>query len=258
MKLNTGTQIPDIGFGTWQIEDGEAVIDAVSRAIDLGYRLIDTAKIYDNEKGVGRAIDGSDIPRDELFVTTKLWNGDQGYGTALDAFDQSLDRLALDFIDLYLIHWPGRDSKKRLDSWRALSEIYGSGRARAVGVSNFGVKHLEEILKNSKLTPAVNQIELHPFIYEQQRPVLDFCKQQGIVVEAYSPLARGGVNHPTLSKIADIYHKSPAQIMLRWATQQGTVPLPKSETPRRIKENIQIFDFELSDKDMQQINNLSN
>ncbi len=253
----TGAEIPDIGFGPWQIEEGEAVIDAVNYAIDAGYRLIDTAKIYGNERGVGKAVAGSDVAREEIFVTTKLWNGDQGYESALDTFDESLDKLGLDYIDLYLIHWPGHDPGRRQQSWKALCEIYGEGRAKAIGVSNFQIEHLEGLLKDSSVVPTVNQIEFHPFIYEQQKPILDFCQSRGIIVEAYSPLARGGVNHPLLREIAGTYSKSPAQVMLRWAIQHGTVPIPKSETKNRIKENLEVFGFELSSEDMQRIDGLS-
>lgn len=256
IKLNTGAHIPAIGFGTWQIDPWKTA-DAVSAALKMSYRLIDTAKIYGNEHGVGEAVRTSGIDRNDIFVTTKLWNSDQGYDRAKQAFAQSLERLGLDYVDLYLIHWPG--SGERLNSWRALSELYKTGQAKAVGVSNFMVPHLEELLKNSDLVPAVNQVELHPFIYQQVRPVLEFCKEHEIVVEAYSPLARGGsqLNHPAISDVAQRNDVTNAQVMLRWAIQHNTVPIPKSSYPDRMRENLGALDFSLSEEDMFQLDNLS-
>ena len=254
-QLNTGAFMPPIGFGTWQI-DNDAAYDAVLAALHAGYRMIDTARIYNNEVGVGYAIRNSGIARDELFVTTKLWNEDQGYEAALHAFDASLERLGLDYVDLYLIHWPS--SAKRLDSWRALEEIYRSGRARAIGVSNYTVTHLRELLKHTDITPAVNQIELHPLIYDEQLPIVEFCREQGIAVQAYSPLIKqGAVDHPTIVAIAERCGRSPAQVLLRWSIQHGFVPLPRSRNPEHILENIAISTFRLHDDDMRLLDAIS-
>ncbi len=257
IELNNGVYIPKIGFGTWQIVLNGKAETAVKRALDSGYRLIDTARIYGNEKGVGKAINGSTIPRDEIFVTTKLWNSSQGYESALKAFDDSLKRLNLDYIDLYLLHWPV--TGKRLESWRALEEIYGLGKAKSIGVSNFTLKHLEELLKNSNVTPVVNQIEFHPFLYEEQKDLLRHCAEHGIVVEAYSPLAHGGsvMQDELLQKIGEKHGKTSAQVVLRWCVQHGTIPIPKSTSEDHIHENIHIFDFELDNKDMIAIDGLS-
>ncbi|MDB5164031.1 MAG: putative reductase [Candidatus Saccharibacteria bacterium] len=253
--LNNGLVIPAIGFGTWQILLNGKAKNAVAEALKAGYRLIDTAKIYGNEKGVGQAIRESGIPREEIFLTTKLWNSDQGYDSAIDAFDDSLARLGFSYIDLYLIHWPA--TERRHDAWRALQDIYKVGRAKAIGVSNYMVEHLEEVLGESEVVPAVNQIEFHPFVYRRQQPILAFCKAHNIVVEAYSPLARGShLNHPSITEVAKKVGKSNAQVMLRWAIQHDTIPIPKSTNPDRIRENLAVFDFELAKEDMQRLNNL--
>lgn len=257
VKLNTGALMPQIGFGTWKMIPGPQTRNSVKEALRVGYRLIDTARAYLNEKSVGKGIKESGVPREEIFVTTKLWNGDQGYDSALRAFDESLKKLDLEYLDLYLIHWP--KTKTRADSWKALVEIYNSGRAKAVGVSNYTVKHLEELLGSSNVVPAVNQVEFHPFIYNEQKELLEFCHSHGIVFEAYSPLAHAhNMDDTTLRAVAERYGKTPAQVMLRWAIQHGTVPIPKSTHAQRIKENFQVFDFELSAEEMQTINNLSN
>jgi diketogulonate reductase-like aldo/keto reductase len=256
IKLNSGAEMPAIGFGTWQIDDQDEASEAVKTAIEVGYRLIDTARIYGNEQGVGVGIKESGVPREEIFITTKLWNDDQGYESALKAYDASLKRLDLEYLDLYLIHWPATD--KRAESWKALQEIHSKGLAKAIGVSNYTVQHLKELLENSDVIPAVNQIEFHPFIYKEQKEVLEFCKQKGIIVEAYSPLARAqDMENTTLHAVAEHHGKTIAQVMLRWAIQHGTVPIPKSTNPGRIKENFQVFDFELSDEEMKTINALS-
>jgi diketogulonate reductase-like aldo/keto reductase len=256
LKINTEVAIPAIGFGTWQIESQKQAEDSVVEAINVGYRLIDTAKIYGNEEGVGKGIKNSSVGREDLFITTKLWNSDQGYDSALKAFDESLKRLGLEYLDLYLIHWPA--TEKRGESWKALQEIYKSGRSRAIGVSNYTVRHLEELLGSSEVVPAVNQIEFHPFIYEQQKEVLEFCKSKEIVVEAYSPLARARqMENSTLHGVAERHGKTPAQVMLRWAIQHGTVPIPKSTNAERIKENLKVFDFELAGEEIETINRLS-
>lgn len=256
LKLNNAAAMPPIGFGTWQIFPNGRARQAVAAALKTGYRLIDTARIYGNEKGVGQAIRESGLDRSEVFLTTKLWNSNQGYEEAHVAFDASLQRLGLDYVDLYLIHWPV--SGKRLESWRALEEIYQSGRAKSIGVSNFTVRHLEELLAHSKVVPAVNQVEFHPFLYDEQVEILKFCASRGIVVEAYSPLAHGKItDEVVLPPIAKRHGKTPAQIMLRWCVQHGTVPLPKATKPEHINQNIDIFDFELSESEMHQINSLS-
>jgi len=257
LRLNAGNAIPTVGFGTWQLADGSETLRAVRVALDTGYRLIDTAKIYGNEASVGRAIHESPVAREDIFVTTKLWNSDQGYESALKAFAGSLEKLGLEYIDLYLVHWPGDDLQRRGESWQALTDIHGTGKARAIGVSNYDVSQLKEVLKTS-IPPAVNQIELHPFNYAQQKPILDFCKEQGIVLEAYSPLAQARrLEDPVLKEVAARVGKTPAQVMLRWSLQHGAVPTPRSSRPKRIQENFQIFDFELTTSDMKLLDGLS-
>ncbi len=255
VELNTGANMPQIGFGTWQIWLNGSAKKAVLAALEAGYRLIDTAKIYRNEKGVGAALKESGIARQDLFITTKLWNWDQGYDKALKAFDESLDRLQLDYVDLYLIHWPA--TEKRGESWKALEKIYQSGRAKAIGVSNYTVAHLEELLADCQVIPAVNQVEFHPFIWHEQAALLDFCRRKGIVLEAYSPLAQGKLNHPVITDMARSLGKTNGQIMLRWAIQKKTIPIPKSSHPERIRENLQVFDFELSTAQVKQLDDLS-
>lgn len=249
--------MPAIGFGTWLIVPNRKAKVAVLDALEAGYRLIDTAMVYGNEKGVGEAIDETHLERKSIFVTTKLWNHDQGYDKTFRAFSRSLELLGLDYVDLYLIHWPGND--KRLESWRALTEIQASGRAKAIGVSNFTIAHLIELAKLSDAIPAVNQVELHPYVYADQKDLLAYCRQQGIVVEAYSPLAHGQrfKNDPVLKSIAQKYGKSPAQVVLRWCLQHGTVPLPKSTNPEHMHDNLDVFDFELNAEEMGEINTLS-
>lgn len=250
-------KLPAIGFGTWQILMNGKAKRTVLQAIETGYRLIDTAMVYGNEKGVGAAIRETGVPREEMYLTTKLWNSNQGYEKALDAFDTSLARLGVDYIDLYLIHWP--ESKQLTkDSWKALEEIHATGLARNIGVSNYGVEELEDLLSYASVKPAVNQIEFHPFVYEDQRATLEFCKKHKIAVEAYSPLARGrGVKNPEITAIADELNKSNGQIMLRWALQHGTIPLPKTTHKERMAENLDVFNFELSKEHMNIMNSLS-
>jgi diketogulonate reductase-like aldo/keto reductase len=254
-SLLTGAKLPPIGFGTWMIPD-DAAEDAVREALKAGYRLIDTAYIYRNERGVGRGVRASGLKREALFITTKLWNEHQGYEEAKKAFRLSLANLEMDYVDLYIIHWP--ITYKRQDSWRALEEIHKSGKAKAIGVSNYTVRHLTELLRNSEIVPAVNQVEFHPFLYDEQRPILEFCQERGIVFEAYSPLARAErLDTPLLSELARKYDKSNAQIALRWSVQMGAVPIPKSQNPGRIVENIAIFDFELTPGELERICGLS-
>jgi diketogulonate reductase-like aldo/keto reductase len=255
LSLPTGANIAQIGLGTWQISQSDTR-KVVATALDIGYRLIDTAKIYGNEKEVGEAIRDSDIAREEIFATTKLWNDDQGYEPTLKACQASLQRLDLDYLDLYLIHWPA--SGKRHESWRAMEKLMSDGLIRSAGVSNYTVEHLEELLDRSELVPAVNQVEFHPYIYVQQRPVLEFCRDQSIFVEAYSPLRRvGSEDTPALQTVAERHGKSPQQIVLRWCIQQDSIPLPRSRNSDHLRSNFEVFDFELSDQDMRELNSIS-
>ena len=254
VRLNNGVEMPVLGLGVYQSPPGRTTQNAVRSALKTGYRLIDTARIYGNEADVGEAIRNSGVPRDDIFVTTKLWNSDQGYESALRAFDASLRRLDLNYLDLYLIHFPVPEVRN--ESWRAMEEILKQGKCRAVGVSNFTTNHLEELLQNSDLAPAVNQVEFHPFLY--QKELLNYCRKQGIHVEAYSPLARGeNLKHPKIVAIAAKYSKTPAQVMIRWGLQHGLTVIPKSVKEERIKENSQVFDFQLSDEDMRVLDSLN-
>ena len=238
--------MPRLGFGFSEARDAQA---SVTEALARGYRSIDTAAVYGNEQGVGRALAASGLRRDELFVTTKLWNVDRGHAQALRSADQSLQRLGLDHVDLYLVHWPNRALDLCRQTWEAMEEIYAGGRARAVGVSNFRPSHLRRILGFGGTVPAVHQIELHPHL--QQRELRAVNAEHDIVTEAWSPLGRGAVlDEPVLARIADRLGRSPAQVVLRWHLQQGTVVIPKSDSPRRIAQNRAVFDFELTDRDM--------
>lgn len=242
LTMRNGQRMPQVGLGVWQSPAGSVTKNAVLTALRLGYRHVDTARIYGNEADVGAAVRESGIPRAEIFVTTKLWNDDHGYDQARRAFDASLKRLGLDYVDLYLVHWPVPD--KRLDSWRALESIAAEGRARSIGVSNFLVPHLEELFASAKELPAANQIELHPFL--QHRDTRALCAKHGIIVQAYSPLTRGRrLDHPVIAAIAKRYGKTPAQVLLRWGIQQGVAILPKSVREERMRENADVFDFEL-------------
>jgi diketogulonate reductase-like aldo/keto reductase len=241
VTLATGGAIPVVGLGVWQAPRGVART-AVKTAIELGYRHIDTARIYGNEQDVGHGLRDSGVPRGDMFITTKLWNDDQGYDATLRAFDASLARLALEYVDLYLIHWPV--AGKRLESWRALEKLFDEKRARAIGVSNFLVPHLEELLAKAKHKPAVNQIEVHPFL--QHTDTRAFCKTHGIVVEAYSPLTHGKMlGDARITKVSTRLKRTNAQVLLRWSIQSGMVTLPKSVRAERMKENASIFDFTL-------------
>jgi methylglyoxal/glyoxal reductase len=252
LPLRSGGAIPQVGLGVWQASP-EDCREAVGAALRLGYRHIDTARIYGNEADVGAAIRESGIARDQIFVTTKLWNDDQGYDSALRAFDASVKRLGLDYVDLYLIHWPVPG--KRLESWRALEKLHADKRARAIGVSNFLVHHLEELFAKAHEKPAVNQIELTPFL--QRRDTVALCKQEQIVVEAYSPLTRGKrLGHHTIKAIASELGKSPAQVLLRWNIEHGNVVLPKSIRAERIAENAALFDFAFTPAQLQRLDAL--
>ena len=253
VTLGNGVKMPHLGLGTWRSAEGAEVEQSVRWALEIGYRHVDTAAVYGNERGVGRAIRDSRVPREQVFVTTKLWNADQGYDRALRAFDDSLARLGLDYVDLYLIHWPV--AGKRLESWRALERIQDEGRARSIGVSNFLVPHLEELLAKAKQVPAVNQIELTPFL--QRRETRALCAEHGIVVEAYSPLTHGRrLDHPVVTDVARRVGRSVAQVLLRWGLQHGLVVLPKSTKPARIAENGALFDFTLDDRAMNELDAL--
>lgn len=254
--LNNGVKMPWLGFGVFKVQEGEEVVNSVKTALEVGYRSIDTAAIYGNEEGVGKAIAESNVPREELFVTTKVWNGDQGYESTLVAFETSLNKLGLDYLDLYLIHWPVPSKGLYVETWKALEKLYKDGRVRAIGVSNFNVNHLEDLLANCEIKPMVNQVEYHPVF--NQKELHDFCKKNEIQLEAWSPLMQGGLlNDPVLVEIANKYNKSTAQVILRWDIQTGVVTIPKSIKPHRITENADIFDFELTQEDLNQISTLN-
>ncbi|MFM9281123.1 aldo/keto reductase [Paenibacillus jiagnxiensis] len=254
VTLHNGVKMPWFGLGVFKVEDGQEVIDSVKYAIKAGYKSIDTAKIYENEEGVGQGIRESGIARDELFVTTKVWNADQGYESTLKAFDTSLQKLGLDYLDLYLIHWPGKDKYK--ETWKALEKLYKDGRVRAIGVSNFHVHHLEDLLTDAEVKPMVNQVELHPLLTQVE--LREYCKKQGIQIEAWSPLAQGQLlDNEVLKEIAGKHGKSTAQVILRWDLQNEIVTIPKSIKEQRIIENADVFDFELSAEDMDKINALN-
>ncbi|MDX3076875.1 aldo/keto reductase [Streptomyces sp. MI02-7b] len=254
LTLNNGVTMPQLGFGVFQVPDAETAA-AVTTALESGYRSIDTAAIYGNEAGVGQALAASGIPRDELFVTTKLWNADQGYDSTLAAFDASLARLGLDHVDLYLIHWPAPAHDRYPDTWRAFEKIRSEGRARAIGVSNFQPEHLRRLMDESGVTPAVNQVELHPRL--QQRELRAFHARHGIATEAWSPLAQGALlADPAVTSIADRLGRTPAQVILRWHLQHGTIVIPKSVTPERIRQNLDVFGFDLTDSDIAAIDAL--
>jgi diketogulonate reductase-like aldo/keto reductase len=255
VKLNNGVLIPQVGLGVFLSKKGQETESAVRWALELGYRHIDTAAAYENEEDVGKALKSSGVPRDQVFVTTKLWNADQGFEPALKAFDASRRRLGLDVIDLYLIHWPVKGKYK--DSWRALEKLYSQGKVRAVGVSNFLVHHLEDLLRGAAVVPAADQVEFHPFLL--QRPLLEFGRAKGIRHEAWSPLTRGKMlDHQAITELARKHRRTNAQVVLRWHLQQGVVVIPKSVHRERIEENSRIFDFELPPEDMAKLDALDN
>ncbi|MGW1845378.1 aldo/keto reductase [Streptomyces sp. NPDC001966] len=249
ITLNNGVEMPQLGFGVWQVPDDEAT-KAVATAIESGYRSIDTAAIYENERGTGRAIAASGVAREELFVTTKLWNSEQGHDSTLRAFDGSLDKLGLDYVDLYLIHWPVPAKDAYVDTYKAFEKIHADGRAKAIGVSNFLPEHLERLLGETSVVPVINQIELHPQL--QQAESRAFHAKHGIATEAWSPLGQGKglLEVPTVVAIARKHDRTPAQVVLRWHLQTGNVVIPKSVTPSRIAENIDVFGFELDADDL--------
>ena len=262
IKLNNGVLIPQPGFGTFMTKDGEEAIQAVKWAVETGYRHIDTAAIYNNEKGVGEGIRQCGVSREELFVTSKVWNSERGYDKTLKAFDKTMNDLGLDYLDLYLIHWPANErqfgkkaSKLNQETWRAMEKLYEEGRIKAIGVSNFMPHHIERLMEKATVKPAVNQIEFHPGLL--QKECVEFCKEQEITVEAWSPLGRGElIFDELLMGLAEKYGSTVAQLIIRWVMQHDIVPLVKSTKQTRIEENFQVFDFEISSEDMQRIDEM--
>jgi len=248
LTLNNSVAVPQLGLGLYRVEPDQAG-KVVSAAFDAGYRSLDTAAMYGNEAAVGEAVRESGLPRSEVFVTTKLWNTEHGYDNALRAFDRSAAALDLGVVDLYLIHWPMPELDRYVETWRALERLLSDGRVRAIGVSNFGIGHLRRLLDAADVVPAVNQVELHP--WQQQLPLRAFHAEHGIATEAWSPLARGRqLTDPVISALAAKYGKTPAQLVLRWHLQSGIIAIPKSATPSRIRENAEVFDFELAEDDL--------
>jgi diketogulonate reductase-like aldo/keto reductase len=252
-NLNNGVQMPQIGFGVFQIPPGKQTYDAVRTALKLGYRGVDTAAAYGNEEDVGRGIRDSGFEPSEIFVTTKLWTTNHGYEKTLRAFEESRIKLGLDTIDLYLIHWPAKANF--VETWKAMEKLYQEGKVRAIGVSNFLIHHLETLLETATITPAVNQIEFHPF--NVQAELLEFCRKAKILVEAWSPLGRGRFfDHPLIADIAKNHGRSPAQVLIRWDLQHQVVTIPRSIREAHIRENSEVFDFELSEEEMSRLDSL--
>lgn len=251
--LSNGVAMPWFGLGVWRTPEGQVVEDAVRFALEAGYRHIDTAALYANETGVGNAVRAFGVPRDQVFITSKVWNSDQGYDSTLRAFDATQERLDLGALDLYLIHWPVRGKYK--ETWRALERIYEEGRVRAIGLSNFQIAHIEDLMTDAKVAPMVNQVELHPML--SQVALVDYCHAHQIRMEAWSPLMQGQLDHPVLASLAQKYDKTAAQIVLRWDLQREIVTIPKSVHQDRIVSNAQVFDFELADEDMDAINQMN-
>ncbi len=253
LKMNDNCQIPVVGLGTWKSEPGKTTSQAVLDSLEAGYRHIDTARAYDNETDVGRAVNDSGLPREDLFITTKLWNQHQGYEEAIEACEKSLNRLNCDYIDLYLIHWPLRE--KRNHSWKAFIELRDRELCKSIGVSNFTIEHLAEIEAKFGILPAVNQVEFHPYHY--QKELLDYCNSKNIIIEAYSPLVHARrMDESRLVSISEEMGKTPAQVLIRWAIQRGMVVIPKSVNKDRIIENFSVFDFEISDSQMKKLDSL--
>ncbi|MCR4882766.1 MAG: aldo/keto reductase [Clostridiales bacterium] len=260
-RLANGIDIPSVGFGTWQTPDGEVAVQSVRCALEAGYTHIDTAQAYGNEESVGKAIRLSGVPRKDLFITTKLWNANHSYDLTLRSFDESMNKLGLDYLDLFLIHWPNplafrdRWEQANAESWKAMEELYEAGKIRAIGISNFRPHHMDALLKTAKITPMVNQIRLCPG--DTQDETVAYCREHQMVIEAYSPLGTGRIfDVPEMQTLARKYNRSIAQICIRWSLQRGYLPLPKSVTPARIQENLHVFDFELSEDDVRLIANL--
>ncbi|MEM8484551.1 MAG: aldo/keto reductase [Bacteroidota bacterium] len=250
IKLSNSVEIPRFGLGVFKMEEGSEVKEAIRWAIEAGYKSIDTAKVYANEAGVGQAIRESGVAREDVFVTTKVWNSDQGYDQTMRAYEKSLEELGLSYVDLYLVHWPVKG--KYVDSWRALETLYNEGRVRAIGVSNFLVHHLKDVMDAGTIVPMVNQVEFHPRL--QQPELQSFCKDNGVQLEAWSPIMKGRVlDIPELVALGEKYGKNAVQVTLRWMYQKDIVSIPKSVKQARIVSNADIFDFELSSEDMQQV-----
>ncbi len=253
-ELNNGVEMPILGLGVYQSPPGEATRNAVKWALEYGYRHVDTARIYGNEKDVGLGVRESGVPREDVFITTKLWNSDHGYDSTLRACEGSLKRLGLKYVDLYLIHWP--EPGARDETWRAMVKLLKDGKCRAAGVSNYTIPHLKELQESSDVAPMVNQVEFHPFLY--QKELLDFCRANKIQLEAYSPLTRGEkLNYPKVLGIASGHKRSPVQVLLRWSLQHGLVAIPKSTRKERILENSQVFEFSLTNEEMETLNSLN-
>lgn len=256
-KLNNGVEIPRLGLGVYQSPPGKTTERAVSYALKIGYRHVDTAYLYGNESDVGKSLHESGVSREEVFITTKVWNSDQGYNTTLQACERSLRRLGLAYVDLYLIHWPVQG--RSIETWKAMVQLLQEGKARAIGVSNYTIVDLKEILQNSEdviVVPAVDQLEFHPFLY--QRELLQFCKKNSIQLEAYSPLTRGKrLDHQTIVAVAKKYGKTPSQVLIRWSLQHDAVVIPKSIHEERIRENSHVFDFQLEPDDMKLLDSLN-
>lgn len=253
VELLNGIEMPRLGLGVWRAKDGQETENAVLTALKAGYRSIDTASMYGNEQGVGRAIRASGVPREQVFVTTKVWNNEQGYDNTLKAFRNSLKRLEMDYADLYLVHWPVLEKYK--ETYRALEELYDQGAVRSIGVSNFEIHHLEDLMGSCRIKPMVNQVELHPL--HTQKKLFSFCRKEGIQLESWRPLMQGRLDLPLIKELAAKYGKSSAQIVLRWHLQLGVVTIPKSAQEHRIRENGDLFDFELEPEDMNRIDELN-
>jgi methylglyoxal/glyoxal reductase len=252
--LHNGVKMPWFGLGVFKVQEGSEVVESVKAALRNGYKSIDTAAVYKNEEGVGQAIKEAGVPREELFITTKVWNSDQGFESTLKAFETSMEKLGLNYLDLYLIHWPVAGKYK--ETWKALEKLYKDGRVRAIGVSNFHVHHLKDLMSDAEIKPMVNQVEYHPHL--AQTELLEFCKAEGIQMEAWSPLKQGELlTEPAIVEVAEKHKKSPAQVILRWDLQNGVVTIPKSIKEHRIIENADIFDFELSADDIDRLNSLN-
>ncbi|MGD1060166.1 MAG: aldo/keto reductase [Methanomassiliicoccales archaeon] len=253
-KLNSGVEMPCLGLGTWKTAPGKETKEACLTALKAGYRLIDTAALYGNEKEVGAAVRDCGIPREDIFVTTKLWNSDHGYERALQAFDRSIKTLGLDYVDLYLVHWPG--GGWRPETWRAFEKLLKEGKCRAIGVSNFTIRHIQEMDSYATVPPAIDQVELHPYLY--QKDLIEFCRARKVQVESYSPLTHGNMlEEPALSEIAKKHGKQVAQVLIRWGLQHGLVEIPKAAHRDHIISNIDVFDFELSNGDMESLDSLT-
>ncbi len=252
--LHNGLEMPTLGLGVWKMENNDEVKTAVNAAIDAGYKAIDTAAAYKNEEGVGAAIKESSTPREELFITSKVWNDDQGYNSTLQAFEDTVSKLGIDTLDLYLIHWPVEGKYK--ETWKAMEKLYKEGRIRAIGVSNFHPNHLEDLMKDAEIKPMVNQVEFHPLL--NQKELREYCKQHSIQLEAWSPLAQGKLlDHEVVKEIAEQHGKSTAQVIIRWDLEHEVVTIPKSSNPDRIKQNFDVFDFELTQDNIRAIDELN-